>query len=175
MNIKNARCLHALDLRFQPGKFRSAVTLAPLTFQWEDKFATHELVVPSGTRYNGVGPGTSSFGWILEVFVPRWGRGMIASLPHDVAFESRFTAYPSVKAARKYADELFLALLISTGPTWERDRGWLRSLSTGLETASWRLSAWMMYYAVRWLGAGTWNEHDRDFRQRDSRADPAAG
>ena len=165
MNIRNVRVLDALVLRFRAGEYRSATVMEPISYAWTDDAGDQSLTVKAGTRYNGVGPGNSAFIWLLEFVVQRWRRAMIAALPHDEAFETRFDrTIPDVKAARKYADQLFLALLVAVGPQIERGKGTLRFISSALDRSCWIARAHAMYRAVRWFGAGTWNAHDPDFR-----------
>lgn len=166
MNIRNVRVLDPLVLMFRAGDYRSATVMEPITYAWTDDAGDQSLTVKAGTRYNGVGPGNSAFIWILEFVVQRWGRAMIAALPHDEAFETRFDrTIPDVKAARKYADQLFLAILVAIGPRVERGKGYLRLISSALDRACWVVRAHAMYRAVRWFGAGVWNAHDPEFRR----------
>jgi len=151
MRIFDAKVTGKLTVRFDD--FRSATLLEPVTFEWSDEDGQYSLTAPEGYKFNGVGPDGGPWSWVLEIVAPRWGRGDVAALPHDLLFEHD-TLRVSVPH-RKYADRVFLAFLLATGP--ERKPG----LASFLERLAWKVTAYRMYYAVRWFGAGVWNAHDR--------------
>lgn len=137
MRIRN--CVVHDPLRMEWVSDTDARLLADVRFTWDDQDGPQEYVAKAGTRYDGATV-PRTFSWLIH----RWGGIRLAALIHDCAFKFRFRLTGDSMVSRKYADQLLYCFAVATGYP--------------------RPLAYVVRYAVRWFGAGTWNRHDREFR-----------
>jgi len=106
------------------------------------------LFIPDRTRWDGASR-PDFVGWI----VPRFGVFSLASLVHDVCFETRPFLSTGFRISRKHTDALFFAIMEELAE--KRVGGWKYS--------SQLLLAKVMHKAVRLFGEATWDNHDPEY------------
>ena len=138
------------------------VTIHAVTLHWtwrtdgDDPWRPELLFIPNRTRWDGASR-PDFVGWV----VPRFGVFSLASLVHDVCFETRPFLSNGLRISRKHTDALFFAIMEKLA--LERVGGWKYRPQLRL--------AKVMHKAVRLFGETTWDRHDEEFPTRP----PVAG
>lgn len=153
MEVRNARVEYG---RFDSipimGDREHRLTAGAFGIIWEWRadgsmpWRTERLHIASQTRWDGSSR-PDAVGWLI----PRWGVFSLASLIHDECFRNGPHLSDGNRISRKHADLLFLALMRTSAE--ER-------VTTGWKAPAQLAMADVMYKAVSWFGAPTWNRHE---------------